>query len=194
MADGPLPRGADEDPGWRRAVFSQLFPIGSRKTARVLDGLTVTRVLFVALMQAAFAGGLILVIITRRLGHPRGVPLVLVVLLALAGIGAATRLRDTPLDAKSLSELGTVYRARIFKAFIVNEIPLLVALVAGMVRQELWPYILELPFFIVGMTLIAPSQKNIGKDQGTLSASGSRLSLRAALMAPPEPDRTKKKG
>jgi hypothetical protein len=193
LAEGPQPTGADEDPGWRRAVFSQLFPIGSRKGARTLDGLTVARVLFVALLQAAFAGGLILVIITRHIGHPTVVPVVLIVGLALGGIGAANRQRETELTATRLDELGTQYRTRFFKAFIANEIPLLVALVTAMVRQELWPYLIEVPFFIAGMTMIAPSRKNIARDQEQLAESGSRLSLRWALMAPPPPEDPRKK-
>jgi hypothetical protein len=193
LAEGSSPAGVEEDPGWRRAVFSQLFPIGSRKGARTLDGLTVARVLFVALCQAAFAGGLILVIITRHVGHPTLVPVVLIVGLALGGIGAANRQGETELTTTTLEELGTSYRTRFFKAFIANEIPLLVALVTAMVRQELWPYFIELPFFIVGMTIIAPSKKNIARDQEELAASGSRLSLRGALMAPPPPETTVKK-
>ncbi|MEA2460806.1 MAG: hypothetical protein QOH90_983 [Actinomycetota bacterium] len=193
MAASPrVPDGQGEDPGWRRAVFAQLFPIGSRKTQRQLDGLIVTRVLFVALMQAALAGGLILVLITRHLGSFDTLPLLAVLVLGSAGVVVAKRTQSRNLDVTDATTLGASYRSRFFAGFIANEVPLLVALVMGMISGELWPYLVDLPFFIAGMFLIAPSRPNIERDQGILREGPSKLSLYAALKAPPAPP--KKKG
>jgi hypothetical protein len=180
----PSSKRAREDPGWRQAVIAQLFPIGSRRTQRTLDGLTVTRVLFVALMQAAFAVGLILVVITRRFGHPSLSRLAIVLVLGLGGIAIGARLRDAPLDGTNASALGASYRTRFFKGFIAGELPFLVAAVFGIVDQVLWPFLIDLPLFIVTMVLIAPSRSNIEHTQEALDASGSKLSLRGVLMAP----------
>jgi hypothetical protein len=174
-----------EDPGWRRAVNAQLFPIKSRKTQKELDGVTVMRVLFVALMQAAFAGGLILVIITRTFGEIQPPLLIAILVLGAVGVTGARRARDRPLATSSQEELAKTYRTNFFIGFAVCELPLLVGIVAGMVRQELWPYLFALPLFVVGMRAIAPTLGNIEYAQDRLAAAGSTLSLRGALMAPP---------
>ena len=173
-----------EDPGWRTAVYAQLFPIGSRKNQRALDGLTISRVIFVALMQAAAACGLILVIVTQDLGAPKAGTLALVLALGLAGVGAAAFFRNRRLDATDAQRLASSYRKHFFVGFVANELALLVAVVIGLTRRELWPYFLELPFFIAGMAIAGPTRKNIERAQGSLE--GSKLSLRDALMAPPE--------
>jgi hypothetical protein len=180
-----------EDPGWRRAVNAQLFPIKSRKTQKELDGVTVMRILFVALMQAAFAGGLILVIITRTFGEIQTVLLIVILVLGAVGVAGARWARERPLATTSEEDLAKTYRTNFFIGFAVCELPLLVGIVAGMIRQELWPYLFALPLFVVGMRTIAPTVGNIEYEQNKLSASGSTLSLRGALMAPP-PKTTKR--
>ncbi|MEA2497775.1 MAG: hypothetical protein QOH26_180 [Actinomycetota bacterium] len=176
-----------EDPGWRKAVLAQLFPIGSRKTQRELDGLTVTRVLFVALVQAAFAGGLILVIITRTMGELD--TFLAAVLLVLGAIGVATglMLRGKPLATDNAVALAQSFRKRFFVGFAASEVPMLAGLVIGMIRQELWPYLITLPFFVAGMIVSAPSRSNIDRAQTAIALSGSGLLLRDELMSTQPP-------
>ena len=170
-------------------MHAQLFPIGSRKTQREMDGLTVLRVLFVALLQAAFAGGLILVIITRTMGEVDPVPAALLLVLGAAGVVVALRLRQNPLNAENAASLTSSFKTRFFIGFAVNEIPLLAGIVLGVVRQELWPYLLSLPLFVAGMVVIAPSSSNIDRAQTAIALSGSPLLLRDELMDPQPPPR-----
>ena len=168
---------------------AQLFPIGSRKTQRELDGLTVLRVLFVALLQAAFAGGLILVIITRTMGEVDPVPAAILLILGATGVVVALTLRKNPLNTADAAALTSSFRTRFFIGFVVNEIPLLTGLVLGVIRQELWPYFISLPLFAAGVVVIAPSGSNIDRSQTAIALSGSPLLLRDELMAPQPPQR-----
>jgi hypothetical protein len=178
-------KGGREDPGWRRAVVAQLFPIGSRKTQGKLDGLTVIRVMFVAFIQAAIAVGILLLLITQDIGEPSAGKLALLLTLGTLGAGAAFLLRRAGIRASDASELERSYRKRFFLGFVVNEIPLLVGMGLGFADREVWPFLAALPLFWIGMTIVAPGRRNIEADQQKLEAAGSRLSLRDTLMGPP---------
>lgn len=81
-------------------------------------------------------------------------------------------------DARSLAES---YRSNLLLGIALNQAPLLLSFLLCFITDELWPYLLDLPFYLIGMALIAPGRRNLNRRQKQISAQGSALSLGRAL-------------
>jgi hypothetical protein len=88
------------------------------------------------------------------------------------------------LDVSDAAKLAASYRVHLFLAFALNEIPLLIAFILCFLRGEWWPYLFDLPFFLVGMAIIAPSRNNLARRQRRIQEQGSGLSLLRAIAYP----------
>jgi hypothetical protein len=95
-----------------------------------------------------------------------------------------TRLRARPLLTTSLETLAGSYRALFFLGVGFAEVPLLCAIVVMLLRGSFWICLVGLPFSLVGMGMVAPSQSDIERRQREITASGSPLSLSVALSSP----------
>ena len=62
------------------------------------------------------------------------------------------------------------------------ELPGLVAIPAAIISDSLWVYLLGMAFALAGFWRIAPSSRNLARDQEAISSTGSPLSLIEALM------------
>jgi ribose/xylose/arabinose/galactoside ABC-type transport system permease subunit len=107
-----------------------------------------------------------------------------VILLGLIGVVLAIVISARSLDLSDAAKLAASYRVQLFLAFALNEIPLLIAFIVCFLRGEWWPYLFDLPFFLVGMTIIAPGRNNLARRQRRIQEQGSGLSLVRAIAYP----------
>lgn len=165
-----------DDPGW--------FAAFKRPKPDPASGLVTIRALFLSLAIAPFLILYILTNIYETVGSPE--PLVAGVLAAAgsAGLVVVSRARNRPLAGSTAADVAGAYRTSFFVGFVGSEAPVLAGLVVSFLTEELWPYLMMLPFFVVGMALTAPSRRNLARRDEQLQRGGSPISLRAALNDP----------
>lgn len=163
-----------QDPGWRPRVL-----------LRRGDGLTTLRVVFLSLVAAPLLILRVLTFLDKDVGSPSAPLLVGVVTLSTAAAYAARRLSRGRLDPHSPEKSATSYRTRFFLAFAINEAPVLIAFALTFVEDALWPYLVALPIFLVGMLGIAPGRRNLESLERDLMQRGATFSLRAELAKGP---------
>jgi hypothetical protein len=173
------------DPGWGPAFGRMLPGLGGRTEAT--SGLILMRALFLTLLTAAYLILFVTAFVLERVGSPDPLLAAVVVVLGLVGAGAAKTTSNRPLAGKDASDVAAAYRTGFFLGFALNQIPLLIAFALCFVEDALWPYLVALPLFSIGMAVIAPSRRNLDKREDQLRRYGSTVSLRNALDQPPSP-------
>ena len=173
--------GGYQDPGWWSSI-RHMLTLGFVKPP-VVDGVVMTRNLFLSLFYAAFA---MLLVLSRIMpvGSPSPAIGALVVTLGVAGATGSFFMSRRALDASTPKNLAGSYRSLFFLGFATAEAPLLIALAICFVHDRFWPYLVALPLFLLGMSFIAPTRSNIERRERELTATGSMLSLVDALNAP----------
>lgn len=176
------PNGSYQDPGWFRAGRGYF---GSRSG---LDGIVALRIVFLSLTVAALLILFVLTLIFDDVGVPSPALLIGITGLGAVAAFAARRISRAQLDPNDAAAAAAMYRSRFFLAFAINEAPLLLSFVACFLTDELWPYLVELPIFLIGMAGIAPGRSNLERIERDLMSQGAAFSLRAELAkVPPEP-------
>lgn len=176
-----------QDPGWK-PIFLTLLTLGLKRPPSDADGVVITRHLFASLFLAGLMIGFVLLWIVEVPGEVHPGLAALVATLGLAGVVAARIVRAKPLSTESSEDLAGSYRTNFFLGFALSEAPLLIAFAICMWRSEFWPYLVDLPFYVIAMSSIAPGRTNLAAHQERIYASGSTLSLAAALAAPVHKD------
>lgn len=174
-----------EDPGWLPAIKG--VGVGGLRGTKgaEIDGVVVIRLLFLSLLMAALLILFVLTFIIEAIGVPDPALASVVVVLGIAGVILAAWTANRKLDISSASALADSYRTNFFLGFALNEAPLLMSFVFCFLREELWPYLLALPLYLIGMALIAPGRRNLERRQAQLHGQGSTLSLGRALSSLP---------
>jgi hypothetical protein len=176
------------DPGWRPALRSVLNSRDKKKEKDV-DGLTQTRILFLSLLISGLLILWVLYYIVSGFGEIDAGQALLIVVLGLLGIRGAGWARNRPLDVTTAARLAGSYRTGFFLGFAFAEAPLLIAVAISVINDELWPFVVVFPLYVVGMIVAAPSRANLARVQQRITSLGSSLSIVAALMQPaPPPD------
>jgi hypothetical protein len=166
-----------QDPGWGLSRASR------RENS---PGLIILRFLFLSQLLAPL---LLLVVLAGALGQFGRIDwhiALVVILLGVLGVALAIVISARNLDISDAWKLAASYRAHLFLAFALNEIPLLIAFILCFLRGEWWPYLFDLPFFLVGMAIITPSRGNLARQQRRIQEQGSGLSLMRAIAHPEE--------
>jgi hypothetical protein len=181
-----------QDPGWLPALArvhlgAQFMP---RRTEP--DGLIVMRILFLALLMSSFLILFVLTFIVGRLGIPAPALGLLIAALGIVGIAGAVWASNRELDVSTAFALAESYRTHFLLAFALSEAPLVVSFLVCLVRHQQWPYLVALPFHLIGMALIAPGPRNLNRHQEEISSRGSQLSLGRSLSSFP-PGKGKRK-
>ena len=180
---------AYEDPGWTRAMPGPFMP-----WRKQTDGLLTLRGIYSSLFYAGF---LILYVLSAidpgmgRVSYPLAAG---VVFMGLAGIAAAHWSTRRPLNTGSSRHLAASYRESFFLGFALNEAPLMMSFVLVFIRDEMWPYLLALPFWVIGMVVLAPGKANLRRRQQQIMAQGSMLQLVPALRETPLQSLTRNSG
>ena len=176
---------APEDRGWgpvvKRFLLSGLtLGLYARRTHGSTDGLTMIRLLFLSVMLAGILVGVVLLFIVE-VGSP-GTFELFPIILGAAGVAAVVWSRGRPLHAQNERELARSYNSNFFRSFALAEAPLMISVGLALWRQELWPYLVCLPFFFIAMALVAPGPRNLEAQQRGLQSAGASLSLTHALL------------
>ncbi len=174
-----------EDPGWLRAFKTRRTGGLSGTKGADVDGVVIMRVLFLSLTLAALLILFVLTFIFEEVGVPDPALGSVVVGLGVAGVAAAAWSANRKLDTSTASALAESYRSNFFLGFALNEAPLLTSFVFCFIQDELWPYLVALPLYLVGMALIAPGRRNLERRQEQVHRQGSTLSLGRALSSVP---------
>jgi hypothetical protein len=171
--------GAPRDPGWR------LF--GSNRSAPVvqLRSLLTITVLAIAFFPVALS---LMIDPEHQSGRdfePAWTlwPLVAGVAASLLGVGWA---RGRLLSGTTARALFVSYNRRFFIGFAFAELPTLLGFVVAFVTSRLWPCVVGLAVSLVGFAMMAPTARNIHRDEERVQAVGSPVSLWDALTLPPD--------
>jgi hypothetical protein len=183
-----------QDPGWRPALSRGLIGsiplvgilVRNRASRGAADGLTGLRIVFTSIIGAQVILVVLLLLIVEGGGDAGRFPWLLLTygVVSLAVIGYARR---RPLRTSSNGSLVGSYRATMFLGMGLAEASTLLGIAGAFITDERWIAVLGLVFGFAGMALIAPTRGDIERRQEALTAAGSPLSLRDALMGlPPE--------
>jgi hypothetical protein len=179
------------DPGWASAVrrlgFGGIFigPVRMlRGRASPPDGLTALRIMFISILVIPplylFA---LAFIVPWDGGDEAWVPWV-VSLVGAYAVALVLWVKRRPLDVTSPERLARSYRTSMFIRTGLAETAALGGLVGAFVGGSLWIYMVGTAFGLVGLSLAAPSVRDIQRRQDEIVAIGSALSLVEVLTTP----------
>ncbi len=181
-----------QDPGWRsalRGVGWLVFPmphVWLSRTRPAENGLISLRRIYLSLVDALFLFLVAFTFIAPWDGGNEGWIPTVVVALGAYSLVAVIHLSRRPLNTESPERLAGSYRAR-FIGVGMAEAAALFGICGIFIGGSLWIYLVGLPFALAGLAIIAPTRANIERSQQKVQASGSPLSLGAALLKPVEP-------
>jgi hypothetical protein len=183
----------DHDPGWRpslRALGWTAIPVvglfmRAKARGRETNWLILLRTIFLALVPALFLFPVALSFIEPwDGGDERWVPRA-VLLSGIVSVVWVLGIRRRQLPTSSPEALAGSYRALLFIGIAAAEVPVFAGITGVLLRGSLWIYLVGLPFALVGLWMVAPSKSDIERRQREITASGSPLSLLAALISGP---------
>jgi hypothetical protein len=187
LPGSPMPMRVD--PGWAPAVRRfggiSLRGVGMlRGRASPLDGLTALRIMFISILVIPFLYLFALAFIVPWDGGDESwVPWVVTLVCAYA-LAFALWARQRPLNLTSSERLARSYRSNTFTRIGLAEAAVFAGLVGVFVSGSLWIYAVAMAFGLFGLSLAAPSVRDIQRRQEEIAARGSALSLVEALAAP----------
>lgn len=182
-----------DDPGWRGAwrglaflrVYLLPFSRGGGNPSGG-DPLVVIRTLFVSFVTFLVVLGILVpffapsnVDVSRTL---EAVVFAGLVLLGVAGVSTVRFFRAT-LECSSDGALASSYRTRLFLRIAFAESIALVGFVVTF-QGVVWAYYLAAAFSVVGFWILAPTARNLARDQDRLTSSGCTRDLVRAIRNP----------
>jgi len=195
--DKPPQMTVGEDPGWgpvwRQPRLWLPIPFAGTRAAKraaergAIDALTAQRAIFLRFVVSLVAFGVILPIVGAGTGSASAAPFAGLIVAAGVASVAVPRAIERPLDCSSEAKLVAAYRVRFFLRAAFAQTVALFGFVGAFVTDAVWLYYLSLVLAAVGFARLAPTTRNLDRDQQALSAGGCSLSLIAALtrMEPP---------
>jgi F0F1-type ATP synthase membrane subunit c/vacuolar-type H+-ATPase subunit K len=185
-----LPPQSNDDPGWfsARTILWALVPgIGLRRaqadgTASVLFTL---RAVFTSFVTALIMFGVVLLFIGGSSESEPSGPSTSVVAAGVLAYGLISlvlpRLIERPLSCEGEAALVSGYRTRFFLRVAFAEAAALLGFVGVFLSGETWMYPLGAAFTAVGFLRLAPTRRNLERDQEALNLAGCGLSLTTVL-------------
>ena len=175
------------DPGWRPALTRatrSLVPLYGLKsvTKSAQDGLTAIRSILLSIIFALFIFVIALRIIVRPDGGDPGRTPYLIAGIGLISASVISWLVRRPLAAPDNRSLAGAWRTRFFVGLAVAEAAALLGFVVALSVGNTWVYGIGLAFALYGLWAIAPSRRNLARDQERIRARGSPLDLTTALL------------
>jgi hypothetical protein len=184
------PREPDDDPRWfsiRSLAWALLPAFGTRRAhdAGAASALQLLRQVFVSFVMALVLIGVVTAVIASGPSESDG-PSASVVAAAVAALGVISlivpRLFERPLDCTTDAALVTGYRTRFFLRIAIAEAAALLGFVGALVAGEAWIYALGAAFTAVGFARLAPSRRNLDREQEALNLQGCGRSLLSLLL------------
>lgn len=178
----------ERDPGWFSAgtFLWMLVPaVGLRRASReAANALQHVRLVFTSFALSLVLIGLVAVLQTSGEGVEESVSgAVAGIVVAAVGVLSllAPRIVAPPLDCSSTETLVAGYRTRFFLRMAFANVAALVGFVGVFLSGEWWPYPLGAAFTAIGMARLAPTRRNLERDEESLIAAGCGRSLMEAL-------------
>jgi len=141
---------------------------------------------FVAFATALGLIGVVVLVLDGTDGADPSSPDTSLVAAGVIGCGVlsllVSRLLDRPLDCSDEGALVGGYKTRFFLQISFANTAALVGFVAFFLSGEAWMYPLGALFTAVGFVRLAPSKRNLERDQEALNQKGCGLSLTALLV------------
>lgn len=159
----------------------------ARATGR--NGLVLLRGIFLSFVTSLIIIEAVVVLISATYRTKHVVMSADVFLVVLAGWGIIAlivpRYIEKPLDCGADAALATTYRLRFFLRLAFAQSVALVGFVGFIVTDHAWLYPVGLAFTAAGMARLAPTRRNLAKDQEDLRQSGCAQPLVGALATIP---------
>jgi F0F1-type ATP synthase membrane subunit c/vacuolar-type H+-ATPase subunit K len=179
--------GNEADPGWRPALsrtVRSLNPFHVLKRVKTIpqDGLTVTRSILLSIVYALFVFVIVLTVIAPTRAGDIGPFPYLVAAAGLISISAVTWLVRRPLAAGDEKSLASAWRTRFFVGLGFAEAAAMLGFLGAIITGRIWVYTVRLAFALLGIWEMAPSRRNLGRDQERIRERGSTLNLTRALI------------
>lgn len=169
--------------------------LGMRRAQQAGDAtaLQMLRQVFLSFVMALFLIGLVVALTVSGTSQAGG-PSSPVVAAGVAAYGVfslvAPRLFERPLDCTADAALVSGYRTRLFLRIAFAQAAALLGFVGAFLSGEPWIYAIGAAFATVGFVRLAPSRRNLERDQEALNLQGcGRSLLRLLGDASPDPDR-----
>jgi hypothetical protein len=203
--DGVPALGPPVDPGWSEVLATvsdvmmlpwlQVPPIGRRRERRMATLLTQLRTVYLAFLFSLFLFAFVLSFIAPwDGGDERWIPL-FIAGFGVYGLAIASwfgrrpyiyaKRGMPPVAPADLAQLAAVYRTRMFLGIALVQAVALMGFVGVFIGGSLWLYCLGLALSLFGHWRVAPSRRNIERDQERLREQGISLDLTTALMTQP---------
>jgi hypothetical protein len=184
-----------EDPGWWPSLRGlRWYPIpivgeviNIRAWRKERNGLIVLRSVFLGLLVTLFLFLVPLSFMGPWDGGDEGWVPWAVVVIGIASLAWVARIRRRPLATTSPEALARHYRALFFIGVGAAADASLLGFVGVFLGGSLWIYLVGLAFGLVGLWMIAPTRSDIERREREITAAGSPLSLRDALISVPRP-------
>lgn len=139
------------------------------------------RVLHAALVSAAGLAGVVAVVLpATEADAPAALFAAIIVADAFVSLGMILWSRRRPLDTSSPAALATSYRGAYVLSLGLAFAPAMVGLIGAIVTARDWLGLLGVGLSLVGLGWVSP-RGDVARRQAEISATGSPLSLEAAL-------------
>jgi hypothetical protein len=114
--------------------------------------------------------------------RPAGLAPLAVVAVGLLSTLAISIVGRRPLATTSLEALAASWGTRFFIGLGFAQVPALLGFALTLPTAALWVYLIGMVFSLIGFWRVAPSRRNLGRDQETLLSGRSSLDLTQALI------------
>lgn len=176
-----------QDPGWDltpRSLARSLTPFRSlrRNDAADASALATLRQLFVSFCLALVLITALVIILgdTTNADARTEISVGVATLAGVASLILGRRI-DRTLDCTSDASLVTSYRTRFFLRLAIAEAVTLLAFALGIAVGPSWAYFVGLAFTTIGFAQIAPTRRNLERDETELRARGCHRSISRLL-------------
>ena len=160
--------------------------VGVHRAQRGQNALEILRALFTAFALALVLIGFVVAFLAAG-SSQRNAMSAPAVAVAVAVFGVASlfvpRILERPLDCSTPAALVTSYRTRFFLRLAFADSAALVGFVGFLLTDEWWLYPLGGCFSLLGFMGLAPTRRNLERDQEALNLSGCGHALTSALTA-----------
>jgi hypothetical protein len=178
----------EDDPGWARGMSALVFLVPGvlqSRARRAPDGLLLLRQVIVAFSVALVLLGVVLASLNPDSSATQPLLMILVV-MALGSVLAASRVGRLTLDCGSPERLASSYRTRFFLRVACAEAVAMAGFVFAVIGGGEWLYVAGAAFALYRFwSGIAPTRSVLAEDQRQLFARGCTLNLVAALRTTP---------
>lgn len=195
---GPVSESDALDPGWRKAlrpaILGTLIPVVDlkyfvpRAERDKLPTVTEARASWIRFVIAQSALVVIVILVVAKSTRPKSPPFMYAAITAFGvALGAAINIAFRKPRIPSSGSLGPAYWARLLMRSAGAAVPVLLGFLSTFASGHLWLVISGWIVTLVMLAMVAPTRRNIDRDQQYLNEKGCQRSLWSDLLEPRKP-------